>query len=109
MKSIISYRVASLLSVISSRFNIKNLTRFFVEKMYDSPFNHDIQTIKLCIEMFNASEFIKIDQLAKLVVSSMNSSKLLEREVLIAMCSIFKGVILENREIGLAYAKLNHQ
>ena len=77
--------------------------------MYDSPFNHDIQTIKLCIEMFNASEFIKIDQLAKLVVSSINSSKLVEREVLIAMCSIFKGVILENREIGLAYAKLNHQ
>ena len=59
--------------------------------------------------MFNASEFIKIDQLAKLVVSSINSSKLVEREVLIAMCSIFKGVILENREIGLAYAKLNHQ
>lgn len=97
VKSIVSYRTSSLLSVICSRLNIRNLTRFFVEKMYDSPFNHDIQTIKLCIEMFNAAEFIKIDQLAKLVVSSPNSSKLVEREVLIAMCSIFKGIILENR------------
>lgn len=76
VKSIMSYRTASLLSVISSRLNIRNLTKVFVEKLYDSPFNHDIQTIKLCIEMFNASEFIKLDQLAKLVVSSPSSSKL---------------------------------
>lgn len=72
------------------------VTKTFVEKVYDSPFNHEVQTIKLCFELFNSEEFEKLSQLADNVLSSEGCKHLHARQILIVMCSIFKGVVMEN-------------
>ncbi len=77
--------------------------------MHDSPFNNDIQTIKLCFELFSAQEFTKLQHLFQIVLSAPSCKNLKERQVLLAMCVIFTGLYLENREEALLYAKLNHQ
>ena len=60
-------------------------TKTFVEKVYDSPFNHEIQTIKLCFELFNSEDFEKLAQLSENVLSSEACKKLRARQILIVM------------------------
>jgi hypothetical protein len=41
-------------------------------------------------------------------LSSEGCKKLRARQILIVMCSIFKGVVMQNYDEGLVFAKLNH-
>lgn len=97
-----------MLSFLSLRYRMTNVTKEYIERIYDSPFNDDIQTIKLCFELFNSEEFEKLYQLAESVLSSEACKQLKERQILIVMCSIFKGVVMQNFDEGLVLAKLNH-
>ncbi len=47
-RSVIRHRVASLATVIGFKFGLDRFSLLFLELMHDSPFNNDIQTIKLC-------------------------------------------------------------
>ena len=59
-RSIVRHRVASLATVIGFKLGIDNFAIDFLHLMHDSPFNNDIQTIKLCFELFEAREFSKL-------------------------------------------------
>jgi hypothetical protein len=52
MRNILRHRVASLATIIGVKLGIENFSLDFLHLMHDSPFNNDIQTIKLCFELF---------------------------------------------------------
>ena len=78
-QNIIRHRVASLATLICFKLGIKRFSKNFIELMHDSPFNNDIQTIKLCFELFEAQEFNKLEQLFQIVLSAPSCKHLKER------------------------------
>lgn len=93
-RNIIRHKVASLSTIIGMKLGITRFSKDFLEIMHDSPFNNDVQTIKLCFELFEFREFEKIVNLLQTVLSVPATKSLKMREVLIAMCSILIGLYL---------------
>ena len=108
-RNIIRHKVASLSTIIGVKLGIRRFSKDFLEIMHDSSFNNDVQTIKLCFELFEFREYEKIENLLQTVLSVPATKKLKMREVLVAMCSILISLYLEHREEGLLYNKLNHE
>ena len=51
-RNIIRHKVASLATLITLKLGIDRFSKDFLEIMYDSPFNNEVQSIKLCFELF---------------------------------------------------------
>ena len=96
-RNIIRHKVASLSTIIGVKLGINRFSKNFLEVMHDSPFNNDIQTIKLCFELFESREYEKIENLLPTILSASATKNVKQREVLVAMCSILTGLFLENR------------
>lgn len=93
-RNIVRHKVASLSTLIGLKLGIDRFSKDFLEIMHDSPFNNDIQTIKLCFELFEFREFEKLEYLLETVLSVPATKNLKQREALVAMCAIFTGLYL---------------
>lgn len=95
--------------MIGFKLKVDKFSQHFLEIMHDSSFNNDIQTIKLCFELFESREYSKLPNLLQAVLATSAQKCLKEREMLIVMCGIFTGLHQKNLEEALLYAKLNLQ
>ncbi|KAL4472589.1 hypothetical protein ABPG74_018538 [Tetrahymena malaccensis] len=107
MRSILSYRVPSLVNLLSLKIKREDFAFNFMEFMMSSPFDDNILGMKMSVQLYLREEYSKLYQLIQSLTQSEQLPSHPAFPLLLSLSSIFTGLNLGKNEEGLSLAKLN--